>query len=158
VSRDDAEEFVARLSACGERQYRLPTEAEWEYCCRAGADLESPYWFEEKQIDEFAWHLRNTVPAGEKYAHPVGQKKPNPWGLFDMAGNVHEWCYDRFSWSYWRGEPKTDPVGPEQGSAFVLRGGSFYYSSWALFNYPRSRHRTSYRNFDAGFRVVRLAP
>ncbi len=171
VSWDDCQEFVARLNACGERQYRLPTEAESDYASRAGYDGKAMSWLSSQNIDDYAWHLGNTVRADEKYAHPVGQKKPNPWDLFDMAGNVLEWCYDRFDYSYWRTDKtKVDPMGPEPTSAprefHVVRGGSFYYSSGQIrTEYDRSNdidpskaHRRGYRNFDVGFRVVRLAP
>ena len=165
VSWDDCQEFVARLSACGAHRYRLPTVAEWDYACRAGSADRSVLWFSEENIDRYAWCHRNTVRAGERYAHPVGQKRPNPWGLFDMAGNVHEWCHDHFEYQYWRrGGTKIDPMGPKPGSYYkdyrMLRGGSFYYRARAIMGSlaRQSRHRAGYRNFDVGFRVVRPTP
>ena len=171
VSWDDCQEFVSRLNACGERKYRLPTEAESDYASRAGFDGKAMSWLSNDNIDEYAWHKRNTVRADEKYAHPVGRKKANPWNLYDMAGNVLEWCYDRFDYSYWRtGETKVDPMGPELGSSarefHVVRGGSFYYSAQQIrTEYDRSNdidpskaHRRGYHNFDVGFRLVRLMP
>ena len=165
VSWDDCQEFIARLNACGTGKYRLPTESESEYACRAGSTSTSGFWFDEGEIDQFAWCLENTVRAGEKYAHPVGRKAPNPWGLFDMAGNVHEWCYDWYEYWYWRpergGAAKIDPMGAEPGSYYrdyhILRGGSFYYRPRQIVTYPRSHHRPGYRNFDVGFRLVRSA-
>jgi hypothetical protein len=158
VSWDDCQEFIARLNACGEGKYRLPTEAEWEYAFRAGSTSRSG--FDEKQVDEFAWCFNNTVRAGEKYAHPVGQKKPNAWGIFDMAGNAHEWCHDWYDYWYWSAErraaTRTDPMGAESGEYRVLRGGSFYYKPRQIMIYTRSVHRPGYRYFDVGFRVVRL--
>ena len=165
VSWDDCQEFVARLNDCGARKYRLPTVAEWDYACRAGSADKSVLWFSEMEIGKYAWHYGNTVRKEERYAHPVGKKKPNPWGLFDMAGNVHEWCHDCFEYQYWRrGETKTDPMGPKPGSYYkdyrMLRGGSFYYRARAIVGSlaRQSHHRPGYRNFDVGFRVVRVAP
>ena len=165
VSWHDAQEFVARLNACGDRKYRLPTVAEWEYAARAGG---AGWWFTEEDIGEYAWHLDNTIRFGETYAHRVGQKKPNPWGLRDMAGNVHEWCHDWYEYWYWSAErggaEKTDPIGPKPGSYYrdyhMLRGGSFYYRPRDIFASlaRQSHHRPEYRNFDVGFRVVRVAP
>ncbi|MFQ5808927.1 MAG: SUMF1/EgtB/PvdO family nonheme iron enzyme, partial [Armatimonadota bacterium] len=166
VSWDDCQEFVARLNACGAREHRLPTEAEWEHACRAGSASPSGFWFGEAEIDRFAWCGENTVRAGEKYAHAVGQKAPNAWGLFDMAGNVHEWCHDWYEYWYWRperaGTAKVDPTGAGPGSYYkdyhILRGGSFYYRPRQILTYPSSRHRPGYRGFDVGFRLVRLLP
>jgi len=171
VSWDDCQEFVARLNACGERKYRLPTEAESDYASRAGYDGKAMFWLSNDSINDHAWHSGNTIRADEKYAHPVGKKKPNPWGIYDMAGNALEWCYDRFEYGYWRtGTTRTDPMGPEFGSSarefHVVRGGSFYYTPGQIrTEYDRSNdidpskaHRRGYRNFDVGFRVVRIIP
>ena len=100
--------------------YRLPTEAEWEYACRAGTT--TAYSFDDaSQLGEYAWFEGNAFDVGEKYAHAVGMKKPNPWGLYDMHGNVYEWCSD---WAdLLRGG--ADPVGPEGGTYRVGRGGSY---------------------------------
>ena len=169
VSWDDCQEFIARLNACGGRKYRLPTEAESDYASRAGYDGKAMFWLADESIDDYAWHLGNTVRVGEEYAHPVGKKEANPWGLSDIAGNALEWCYDRFEYRYWRtGTSKIDPMGTEHGSSarefHVVRGGSFYYNSRQIrTEYDRSNdidpskaHRRGYRNFDVGFRVVRL--
>ena len=96
VSWDDATEFCKKLTqreSTGE-EYRLPTEAEWEYACRAGTTTAYSFGDDEKQLGEYAWFNGNALDVDEKYAHAVGLKKPNPWGLHDMHGNVAEWCSD----------------------------------------------------------------
>ncbi len=163
VSWHDAVEFCARLSAAGDAEYRLPTEAQWELACRAGGDSETGLWFEQEQASDLAWLHGSTVEAGEPWPHPVGTKPANDLGLFDMAGNVLEWCRDTYEYWYWRpqrSEPvKIDPEGYQNETGYrVLRGGSFYHSARDLFAYPASHHHPTYRNFDTGFRVARVQP
>ena len=124
VSWDDAVEFCRKLSAMPEekkagRVYRLPTEAEWEYACRAGS--ETAYSFgNDEELGEYAWYEGNSAER----PHPVGQKKPNAWGLYDMHGNVWEWCNDRYG-DYPKGAA-SDPTGANEGSDRVIRGGCWY--------------------------------
>ena len=144
----DLERKAGKLPA-GE-SYRLPTEAQWEYACRAGTTTAYSFGDDEKQLSEYAWFDGNT--AGEQYAHAVGLKKPNPWGLHDMHGSVWEWCSD---WNNGKLLGGTDPVGPEGGSIRVLRGGG-----WRLHpDYCRSAYRNycdpSIRISYLGFRVAR---
>ena len=160
VSWDDAKAFCQKLTDLERKagklkaneEYRLPTEAEWECACRASAQTAFSFGDDEKQLGEYEWFGGNASNAGEQYAHAVGLKKPNPWGLFDMHGNVYEWCSD------WYGEKLsggTDPVGPEGGSYRVIRGGC-----WGL---PPDRCRPAARRngvpssglYDLGFRVAR---
>ncbi len=150
VTWEEAVEFCQRLSELPEekkagRVYRLPTEAEWEYACRARN--KSSVGKSETSLGDYAWYNRNSSFR----THRVGSKKPNAWGLYDMLGNVDEWCSD------WYGEyPKstvTDPVGPSEGVVHVQRGGnsnSFADSCGSTF---RSGGRTS-----GGFRVALSAP
>ncbi len=115
VSWNDAVKFCRKLSQERGKTYRLPTEAEWEYACRAGT---TGVYGGSGKLDDMAWYRDN---SGER-THPVGQKQPNAWGLYDMHGNVWEWCSDFFS------DPTgsvTDPRGPVSGSLHAVRGGSF---------------------------------
>ncbi len=134
--------------------YRLPTEAEWEYACRAGTTTEFSFGDNESTLGQYAWFDGNTFNAGEQYAHAVGLKKPNPWGLYDMHGNVWEWCSDWYGNALPGG---TDPVGPERGSHRVNRGGNWGNDP----DYCRSADRNnnlldpSYRRNNLGFRVAR---
>src|SRR5262249_4981511 len=119
VSWNDAQEYIKRLNAQNDGYtYRLPTEAEWEYACRAGRMGDYT-----ESLDEMAWYERNS--ANE--THPVGQKKANGWGLYDMQGNVSEWCQDWFAEDYYSHSPSIDPTGPKTSKDLpmemrVLRG------------------------------------
>ena len=101
----------------------MPTEAEWEYACRAGTTTRWSFGDSEDQLRRYAWYGANAWNAGEKYAHKVGTKQPNGWGLYDMYGNVWEWVQDRYG-SYTSGS-QVDPTGPASGSNRVRRGGGF---------------------------------
>jgi formylglycine-generating enzyme required for sulfatase activity len=120
VSWEDIQQFIHRLNAKeGGTLYRLPTEAEWEYAARAGSTTAYGFGHEERQLHEYAWYKAN---SGGK-THPVGQLKPNAWGLYDMQGNVWEWVQDWYG-SYPAGAI-LDPQGPQSGSSRVRRGGSW---------------------------------
>jgi formylglycine-generating enzyme required for sulfatase activity len=118
VSWHEAVEFCRRLSEKAGKIFRLPTEAEWEYACRAGTKTRYSFGDSESVLGDYAWSGSN---SGGK-THPVGQKKPNPWGLYDMNGNVWEWCAD-WSGSY-SSKSSTDPKGADSGWARVTRGGA----------------------------------
>ena len=139
--------------------YRLPTEAEWEYACRAGTTGEYPFGNDPRRLKSYAWYAANSG----KTTHPVGEKKPNPWGLYDMLGDVAEWCNDVYDPGYYKRSPEENPRGPEEGEKYVLRGGAWNSKAEAC--------RPSYRvgedpgfqdacfSLDAiGFRCVRRAP
>ena len=160
VSWDDATEFCKKLTTI-ERQagklkanekYRLPTEAEWEYACRAGTTTAFSFGDDESKLGEYAWFDGNAGDAGEEYAHKVGLKKPNPWGLRDMHGNAYEWCSDRYD-----SEPAggIDPVGPNGGSDRVYRGGGYWYESVSCRSAYRFFIVPSNRGRSVGFRVAR---
>ena len=152
VSWDDAQAFVRKLNTMeGAQLYRLPTEAEWEYAARAGSPTIYSFGNDPKQLGEYAWYRGNA----EHRTHPVGQKKPNAWGLHDMLGNVWEWVQD------WEGKypsgPVTDPKGPESGTYRMRRGCGWNNEA----NVCRVANRYSvvgYRDDFLGFRVVRMLP
>ena len=148
VSWNDAGEFCRKLSSRTRTELRLPTEAEWEYACRAGSTTRFHFGDGDGQLSEYGWYRGN---SGSK-THPVGQKTPNAWGLCDMHGNVWEWCGDWYS-GYGSGTA-SDPKGPTSGKHRVLRGGSWGNDP----RYCRSADRygsdpTGAGNGD-GFRVV----
>ncbi len=153
VSWEDAVEFCRRLSdlpaekAAG-NVYRLPTEAEWEYACRAGSTTKFSFGDDESDLGDYGWYGDN-YDGGE--THPVGDKQPNSWGLYDMHGNVEEWCQD------WYGDyasvSVTDPSGVTSGSDRVSRGGCWYFTAWNCSSFTRYWYPTSYRSNYCGFRV-----
>ncbi|MEW6755413.1 MAG: SUMF1/EgtB/PvdO family nonheme iron enzyme [Candidatus Latescibacterota bacterium] len=128
ISWYDVKALVDRLNqAEGDSVYRLPTEAEWEYACRAGTTSRWSCGDDESRLRDYAWYNENAWTAGQPYAHAVGTKRANPWGLFDMHGNVLEWVSD-----WYDGYPsaaQTEPGGPGGGSGRVIRGGCFYYDA-----------------------------
>ena len=118
----DLKTLVCNFEANG---YRLPTEAEWEYACRAGTT--TAYFFGDSpaKAGDYAWIDKNS--GG--HPRPVGQKQPNPWGLYDMAGNVWEWCNDFYKVDYYQEAPRENPSGPKEGQNKVLRGGAWRFSA-----------------------------
>jgi formylglycine-generating enzyme required for sulfatase activity len=151
VEKDSVTEFVQVLSKKEGKQFRLPTEAEWEYACRAGTATKYSFGDDESKLDDYAWYRGNAYNLNEKYAHPVRQNLANPWGLYDMHGNVWEWCSD------WGGKQlpgDRDPMGPITGERRVLRGGGFgsYAEECRSANKLTSGPTT--RNYNLGFRIV----
>jgi len=155
VSHDDAVEFCRKLSVRDGGTYRLPTEAEWEYACRGGTTTMYGFGASAGQLGESAWFGENAWDIDEKYAHGVGQKRPNAFGLYDMHGNVYEWCSDRYDREYYKTSPANDPAGASEGSYRVLRGGSWSHTADYCRSAFRLRYSPSLRNYDLGFRVVR---
>ncbi|MFP4029720.1 MAG: formylglycine-generating enzyme family protein [Candidatus Brocadiia bacterium] len=151
VSWHGADKFCQWLSRKTGKTVRLPTEAQWEYACRAGSTTAYCFGDSERQLAEYAWYEDNAEDAGKDYPQPVGRKKPNDWGLYDMHGNVWDWCRDYYDHEYYEKSPKTDPTGPESGVFRVLRGGSWSYYARVC----RSAHRLWTHPTDTrGFRVV----
>ncbi|NGZ07607.1 MAG: SUMF1/EgtB/PvdO family nonheme iron enzyme [Magnetococcales bacterium] len=141
--------FIQKLNARGTFKFRLPTEAEWEYACRAG---ERKRYCGSDDGDLVAWHQGNA--RGD--IHPVGQKAPNGFQLYDMSGNVWEWVSDRYDENYYTISPKTNPKGPPDGLTRIFRGGSIK-SSPEFIRPTQRNHGDPKANFgDLGFRLVRI--
>jgi formylglycine-generating enzyme required for sulfatase activity len=111
IGEDMAQDFCREVTVLTGRELRLPTEAEWEYACRAGTDTKWFFGNDPAPMEEYAWFKDNS----EAKSHPVGQKKPNPWGLYDVYGNVCERCSDKYEKDYYKNSPKQDPTGPSPG-------------------------------------------
>ncbi|MDY0165245.1 MAG: formylglycine-generating enzyme family protein [Thermoguttaceae bacterium] len=155
----DAMEFCRRLSAIeaersAGRDYRLPTEAEWEYACRAGTTSRYSFGDDPAELDRYGWHIGNS----DKRTHRVGLKKPNAWGLYDMHGNVWELCADWYQSDYYANSPTDDPQGPASGTLRVARGGSWLLPALGSRTAIRLRDKPGQVGLDLGFRVVLVVP
>ena len=152
VSWDDCQEFIKRLNAVGKGTFRLPTEAEWEYACRAGSSGIFCFGDDESQLGDYAWY---SVNSGSQ-TQPVGKKKPNAWGLHDMHGNVWEWCQGLYD-DYGAGS-QTDPQGPLSTSlpfpVRVFRGGCWRGNAGFAASAHRGGRGPGYKNSILGFRLV----
>jgi len=158
VNWTDAVTFCRRLSELPKEKaldhvYRLPTEAEWAYACRAGTSTIFSFGDSESQVGEYAWFKKNSGQT----THPVGQKKPNPWGLYDMHGNVWEWCQDWYGGQY-SSDSVTDPKGPRSGKRRVLRGGAYARRLSFIRSASRYSEVPAVRSGYNGFRIARDYP
>jgi len=148
ISWEDCQEFCKRVSRRGNLEIRLPTEAEWEYACRAGSTGNYCSDTASEKLGQYAWFDENSA----KETHAVGGKKPNALGLHDMHGNVWEWCSDWYG--PYQFEGLTDPTGPSQGTQRVVRGGSYAVPLWCCRSAWRKGLRPDVRNGSVGFRVA----
>jgi formylglycine-generating enzyme required for sulfatase activity len=152
VSWDDAQAFIKRLNQQeGHSRYRLPTEAEWEYAARAGTTGAYSFGDDEDSLGLYAWYKDNSSTK----THPVGQKQPNSWGLYDMHGNVWEWVQDWYG--KYSANSVTDPRGPSSGTDRVQRGGGWFLDAWLCRSAVRVYGPPDFRNVLYGFRLV-LSP
>jgi formylglycine-generating enzyme required for sulfatase activity len=153
VSWDDCQKFLKRLNdKVGGGKFVLPTEAQWEYACRAGSKTRYCFGDDEKQLGEYAWYEKNSGDT----THPVGEKKPNAWGLYDMHGNVWEWCQDWWKDGYYKESPVDDPTGPTGGSDRVFRGGCWNIPAGGCRSAYRAYYAPGGRDINLGLRVSRV--
>jgi formylglycine-generating enzyme required for sulfatase activity len=150
VSWNDAAAFCRWLGEKEGHRYRLPTEAEWEYACRAGTATRYSFGDGENDLEAYGWFAAN---AGRS-PHPAGQKKPNGWGLYDMHGNVEEWCQDWYDPVAYEKAPPLDLGGPEAGSRRVIRGGGWNDAAAACRSACRRSDEPANHSPARGFRVV----
>lgn len=153
VSHHDASLFVKRLNQKeATRSYRLPTEAQWEYAARAGSREAYCYGAGKMKLTRYAWLNKNS----DNTTQPAGLLLPNAWGLYDMHGNIHEWCSDWFDRNYYAASPARHPTGPDTGLARVLRGGDWGSADWYCRCAVRSLSSPDRRSQRVGFRIVKL--
>jgi len=152
VSWYDAVEFCYILSDKEGKTFRLPTEAEWEYACRAGSQTRFCFGNDVASLGAYRWYYDNSVAQ----THPVGQKRPNAFGLYDVHGNIYEWCQDWYDCNYYSRSPVMDPPGPSGGTSRVLRGGNCHSSPSFCRSAFRDWSPPDRRSKNFGFRVVLL--
>jgi formylglycine-generating enzyme required for sulfatase activity len=151
ISWNDTQDFIKELNQKTNRYFRLPTEAEWEYAARSGGQREK--WAgtnSENEIDSYAWNNSNS----SRETHPVGQKRPNAYGLYDMTGNVWEWVGDWYEKNYYGESPRNNPNGPGRGSDRVYRGGSYKEKANDLRTTKREKKSNRRSDSTLGFRLV----
>ena len=149
VSWNEAVAFCEKLSQLTGKTYRLPTEAEWEYAARGGLHADSTKYAGSNTIGNVAWYKNNSSNT-----HPVGQKQPNGLGVYDMSGNVREWCSDWIGENYYSSSPAVNPQGPSSGSSRVFRGGNWRNSADECRVSMRTGSSPNGYNIDIGFRIV----
>ena len=155
VSWEDAVAFCKKLSSQDGVEYRLPSEAEWEYSCRGGSESAYSFGADASELGRHAWFGDNADSVGEEYAHEVGQKRGNGFGLHDMHGNAWEWCGDYYDSEYYSNSAQRDPMGPDGGTLRVSRGGSWLDSSQNCRSALRLWNSPDNLNHFLGFRVLR---
>jgi formylglycine-generating enzyme required for sulfatase activity len=148
ISWDDAVTFCKKLGAKVRQNVRLPTEAEWEYACRAGTATAFSFGDDETALDDYGWYLGN---SGGR-TRPVAQKKPNAWGLYDMHGNVWQWCSDLHG--DYPAAPQIDPQGAGDGPYRIVRGGAYLYGPVQCRSANRAFYAPVDRDIVCGARVV----
>lgn len=148
VSWNDAQSFIKKLNGKGNGTFRLPSEAEWEYAARSGGKNEK--YAGGNDVDRVAWY-----DGKNGSTHPVGTKASNSLGLYDMSGNVSEWCQDWYNDSAYSNHSRKNPIYGVRGSERVYRGGGWYYSPWLLRSANRKRNDPGFTSCGLGFRLLR---
>jgi formylglycine-generating enzyme required for sulfatase activity len=152
VSWDACQQFLDKLNRRQGNQagsFQLPTEAQWEYACRAGSTTKYCFGDDESGLGEYAWY----GPNSDNKTHPVGEKKPNAWGLYDMHGNVWEWCRDWYDIGYYAKSPTDDPTGPDKGWWRAQRGGGWVPPAKLLRSANRGHNGPASHGSAQGLRV-----
>lgn len=162
VSWNDAQAYIKWLNEKTNEIYRLPTEAEWEFACRAGTQTKWHFGDDEKELDKYAWYRKNSYDLGKEHknfgTNPVGKKLPNQWGLYDMHGNVLEWCLDDFVDNY-NNTPRDGSFNEKGEKKYKsLRGGSWVGSASDTRSADRVWFNPASRDVDVGFRLLRTLP
>ena len=158
ISWNDLQEFLYRINQVDERiNYRLPSEAEWEYSCRAGTDTMWSFGEDRHALGDYAWYIDSESDAENQHAWEVGLKKPNAWGLHDMHGNIWEWCNDVYDHDYYSKSPVKDPLGPKSDSLLprIARGGYFRYFTRHSRSASRNARNPGERHRVIGARLIK---
>ncbi len=150
VSWNDVQEFISKLNAKTGMNYRLPTEAEWEYAARGGNKSRWYKYSGSNKVGDVAWYYENS----EKKTHAIGFRQSNELGIYDMSGNVWEWCSDKYSHIYYKVTPVDNPKGPYTSDYKVLRGGSWFNNEDSCRTANRNRLTTDFSYFNIGFRLA----
>ena len=150
VSWEDAQAFCKKLNDQTKANARLPTEAEWEYACRAGTTTRFYFNDSDSDLDRVAWYSKNSKGT----THPVGLKEPNNFGLNDMHGNVSQWCQDLWDANFYAKSPSANPQGPALGGTRLVRGGAWCYDPIFCRSAFRSAKNPTTRDYHLGFRVA----
>lgn len=148
ISWEDASLFCEKISRLSKKHFSLPTEAQWEYACRAGTDTHYCFGDDREQLEHYAWYSKNS----DTRTHYIGQKKPNNWGIYDMHGNVSEWCIDYYG--KYQGDELIDPEGPPTGNERVARGGSYFENFQSIRSSKRFSFKSTHISSSLGFRVI----
>ena len=154
ITWDEASKFCEMLSKKTGKQVSLPTEAQWEYACRAGSKTAYSFGDDASKLGDYAWYCANTYKRGVIFSQAVGRKKPNAFGLYDMHGNVWEWCRDWYAKNSYAKAKNVDPENTTETGSRVLRGGSWGYLPQVCRAAYRGWFTSGFRSHDVGFRVV----
>lgn len=157
ISWYEAKEFLSKLSELSNREFRLPTEAEWEYACRAGTHTKFAHGNLKLNLAHYAWYYENAFKKEEMYPHEVGTRKPNKWGIHDMMGNIYEWCGDWYSKHYYAKSPVLNPPGPMYGTNRIVRGGDWAHTDYFLRASSRNDYSPHHKDNNLGFRIIMAA-